>query len=197
MEPFTSSQTDLLRSFTRSGYLIKPANYLVEQLAFYGAYHTAFGNQLIHFIFVPMLLISGTSLGFMLLSSYINFYVFLIGWSCMYPLTYIYIDTITGLAWIPIAIITWYISQYVVNTYSLIAVSKFFVVSFGIQILSHYVIEKRKPAFLDALYQSLVLAPFFVFFELVIFPLGFYSETRDNVHIRIEEIQEKMDIKQE
>eukprot|EP01083_Nonionella_stella_P079230 217201_1 len=191
--PFTASQSDLLRSFSDSGYFITPANYLEDQLAFYGTYHSVFGNKLIHFIFVPLLLISGTAAVLLFLSSYINVYLICIGWSVMYPLTYVYIDITSGLSWFPVATLSWFASQYVAQTYSFQAIMMFFIISFGIQFTSHYLIEKRQPAMMDSLYQSLVLAPLFVWFELVIFPLGYYSETREKVKSKINKMHRKMD----
>ena len=166
-------------------------NYFEDQLSFYGAYHSVFGNQLVHFVFVPLLLISGTSLSFTIFSSYFGA-LHLVGWSLMYPLTYIYIDAYCGLSWLPMAVLTWFSAKYVFLSYSFMTVLIFFVVSFGIQVVSHYVIEKRKPAFLDSLYQSLVLAPLFVWCELVVFPLGFYQKTQENVERKIEEIQKNI-----
>merc|ERR1719410_1048590 len=99
----------------------------------------------------------------------------------MYPITYVYIDFRSGISFIPMAAITWISSQYLVNTFSFTAILSFFVFSFAVQIVSHYVIEKRKPALMDSLYQSLVLAPFFVWFELAIFPFGYYSDTLQKV----------------
>ena len=109
-----------------------PSSYFVDQIAFYGAYHSKFGNQIIHGIFVPILLITGISIiqyiPYMtqklfdqptILSDYndnfpVNiplFFVFLF----MYPLTYFYIDFISGLSWIPMAIFTWFTANYIIH----------------------------------------------------------------------------------
>ena len=193
MSTFTDSQTNLLRSFTDSGYLIKPRHYLEDQLAFYGAYHSVFGNKLVHFIFVPILLITGSALPLMFFSEHVTF-VYII-WTLMYPISYIYIDFKTGISWIPMASFTLFMANMAKRFLSPQTVFIVFVISFVIQIISHYVIEKRKPAFLDSLYQSLVLAPFFIWFELVVYPLGFCKDIKLSVKEKIREIQGKMDNK--
>ena len=191
MSTFTDSQTNLLRSFTDSGYLIKPSNYLEDQLAFYGAYHSVFGNKLVHFICVPILMITGIALGLIVFDPY-GVYVQII-WFLMYPVTYIYIDFKTGLSWLPIASFTLCMANISKDVLSWKILIVIFVICYGGQILSHYVIEKRKPAMFDSLYQSLVLAPFFVWFELVIFPLGFCEDLEFRVNEKIMERQEAMD----
>ena len=87
------------------------------------------------------------------------------------------------------AAVSWYSADYIYNACSWWMVLIFFVISFGIQIVSHYWIEQRKPAFLDSLYQSIVLAPLFIWMELVTFPLGFYGNVHRNVERKIKAIQ--------
>lgn len=55
-----------------------------------------------------------------------------------------------------------------------------FVISWIFQFVGHGVFEKRKPALLDNLVQSLVLAPYFVLFE-VLFKLGYMPQLRDQL----------------
>ena len=108
-----------------------PSSYFVDQIAFYGAYHSTFGNQIIHGIFVPILFITGFAMAQyipymtqelfdqpMILSNYIDyfpvniplFYCYLF----IYPLTYLYIDFVSGLSWIPMAIFFWFSVNYVI-----------------------------------------------------------------------------------
>ncbi|CAM9019813.1 unnamed protein product [Wickerhamomyces anomalus] len=52
-------------------------------------------------------------------------------------------------------------------------------------VLGHGVFEKRAPALLDNLLQALVLAPFFILFELF-FLLGFRTDLKKRVDARVE-----------
>ena len=58
-----------------------------------------------------------------------------------------------------------------------------FVVSWIFQFIGHGFFEKRKPALLDNLVQSLVLAPYFILFELL-FLLGLLPELRKSLQDR-------------
>lgn len=49
----------------------------------------------------------------------------------------------------------------------------------------HGLAERRKPALVDSFFQSLVLAPLFVWFELL-FLLGYRPGLRDEVQRRVE-----------
>ena len=67
-----------------------------------------------------------------------------------------------------------------------------FYVAFGIHILAwaaqfigHGVFEGRKPALIDNLLQSLVLAPFFVWFHILFF-FGFNKPLQSDIHTRVD-----------
>ncbi len=55
----------------------------------------------------------------------------------------------------------------------------------------HMVFEKRKPALLDSFFQSLCLAPLFVFFEVVFF-LGLRKDLYNKVQVAIKARQAQM-----
>lgn len=112
----------------------------------------------------------------------------------MYPLSYIYIDLIAGISWIPLAIITWFTANYLFEIYSLETLLIIFVISWIAQFLSHGLIEERRPALLDSLYESIVLAPFFWHFEILLFPLGLYKEEKKQIFKNAKKIQKEMDI---
>jgi len=162
--------------------------YLVKQMSFYGAYHSTFGNQIIHVIFVPIILITA----FAMLSHikllmypvklvwFANHYFHMNTPLCliyilMYPATYIYIDFFCGLTWLPMGAFVWIAAMFLVDTLkcSMSTLLLIHSISWAFQFLGHGIIEKRKPALFDNLYQSIVLAPFFVWFESVLFPLGY------------------------
>lgn len=64
------------------------------------------------------------------------------------------------------------------------------IVAWVLQFIGHGVFEGRAPALLDNLLQSLVLAPFFVFME-VLFKFGYRPELHKRVEIAVEKQIEK------
>ncbi|ODV58882.1 2-hydroxy-palmitic acid dioxygenase MPO1 [Ascoidea rubescens DSM 1968] len=62
-----------------------------------------------------------------------------------------------------------------------------FVLSWIIQFIGHGVFEKRAPALFSNLVQALVLAPFFIFFELMFFA-GFRLELKHKMDKRVDRI---------
>lgn len=128
------------------------------------------------------------------LNKYLPINICFIVWSLMYPLSYIYIDLIAGISWIPLAIITWFTANYLFEIYSFETLLIIFVISWIAQFLSHGLIEERRPALLDSLYESIVLAPFFWHFEILLFPLGLYKEEKKQIFKNAKKIQKEMDI---
>lgn len=103
---------------------------------------------------------------------------------------YTILEPFAGLSWtVGIAFPLWATSEaFVANVplawaygLGLHVFSWFMQVYFG-----HSVAEKRKPALMDSLIQSLLLAPLFVWFELL-FLLGYRKRLRMEVQKRIDE----------
>ncbi|KAM3079154.1 hypothetical protein ACMFMF_004081 [Clarireedia jacksonii] len=65
------------------------------------------------------------------------------------------------------------------------AAAAVFVVSWIMQFVGHGAYEKRAPALLDNLVQALVLAPFFVFMELL-FKFGYRPELQKRINVAVE-----------
>ncbi|ETO25300.1 hypothetical protein RFI_11835 [Reticulomyxa filosa] len=190
----------------------QPYDYLIDQIAFYGAYHSTLGNQIIHIIFVPVILITALSmLSFVkILMQPVNFLWFggeilhtntplFIIFVLMYPATYVYIDFYSGLSWLPMASFVWFAAMFLVDNlkWPISSLLLLHSVAWIFQFIGHGVIERRKPALLDNLYQSIVLAPFFVWFETVLFPLGYGNSVglKRNITRKVKELQVKLDNK--
>jgi len=175
---------------------------LEKQLSFYGAYHHNHVNVAIHMIFVPAIL--ATSLLFAtnsptLLSlpawlsipnlplnlgtlgglGYAGFYILLepVAGTCTFPLI---------MGWVAYANHLTSTIPAVANKISLVI----FIVSWTIQFIGHGVFEGRAPALLDNLVQALVMAPFFVFLE-VLFKFGYRPELQIRVEKNVQESIEK------
>eukprot|EP00873_Tetraselmis_striata_P040999 jgi/Tetstr1/461263/TSEL_006391.t1 len=165
---------------------------LVSQLSFYGAYHSNKINQLIHFVFVPLISWS------------------VLVWTCEVPLIrrvsdcadpsplpealritcgvdlagaivavlaafYVCIEPCAGITWtaavgLPLLCAAKSFSPVANSGWIALAVHVF---SWYMQIHpGHGVFEKRRPALLDSFFQSLVMANLFVWMELMFF-LGY------------------------
>lgn len=84
-------------------------------------------------------------------------------------------------------------SDYLTNTYGATAnywAVGIFVSSWIAQFIGHGVFEGRAPALLDNLVQALVLAPFFVWME-ILFSIGYRPELRSRVDSAVEKEVEK------
>lgn len=173
---------------------------LLDQLTFYGAYHTNKWNQLIHFIFVPAIVwsagvwlaASGPLLPVPLgvraaaavslpawLSTWLNqavqfnaaFFAVL-----AYSLYYLSLEPVAGLSWSALVGLPLWLTASAFQA----QVAKAGLWALGVHVFGwymqihpgHAILEGRKPALLDSLVQALTLAPLFVWFELL-FLLGY------------------------
>ncbi|GME67630.1 unnamed protein product [Ambrosiozyma monospora] len=90
-----------------------------------------------------------------------------------------------GLLSLPFIVITYLSALYLEINYSMFRVL-FYAISVNLgawmfQFVGHFVFEKNSPAVFDNLVQPLVLAPYFVLFELV-FMLGYEQELEKRVN---------------
>ena len=84
-------------------------------------------------------------------------------------------------------------SEYLTTTYGVTAnywALGIFVSSWIAQFVGHGVFEGRAPALLDNLVQALVLAPFFVWME-ILFSVGYRPELKSRVNSAVEKEVEK------
>lgn len=146
---------------------------LRSQLRFYKLYHHNATNVLIHSIFVPTILFSsiailnnikfsnGVTLGHLVSIGYGIFYVILnIPAGILASVILLLANMALDRKWIHMTNL---------RSFSLFGIGWLF------QFMGHGIFEKRKPALMDNLVQSLVLAPYFILFEFL-FKLGFMPE---------------------
>lgn len=182
---------------------------LREQLTFYGSYHNKPVNQLIHFVFVPTILWSvaawlaytpsfGSACGPACTSALpaglhsvtpllqLNGSAALLG---AYALYYTLLEPVAGASWgLAVGVPLWAAA----NAFKA-SVPGAWAWTLGVHILSwfmqivpgHAWAEGRKPALLDSFFQSLVLAPLFVWFELL-FHLGYRPALRKEVAAKVD-----------
>jgi len=178
---------------------------LEDQFAFYGQYHSNKTNIAIHICCVPLIFWSALSMAnaipgsleipltksspdFLRLifenSIKVNFSM-LVGLA--YTLYFIALEPIAGLLYSPI-LLTLTVSAAKFynsdpNTHFNIALG-LHVFSWIMQFIGHGKFEGRKPALLDSLFQSVVLAVFFVWCE-VLFGLGYKPELHKRLQNKI------------
>lgn len=175
---------------------------LKDQLVFYGSYHNNPVNQLIHFVFVPALWwtvavwLAYTPEAFHVdMSEHVpaccgqyllfNGSFFL---AALYSLYYVLLEPVAGLTWAGlVALPLWGLA----NWFRL-AVPAAWAWALGLHVFSwfaqvvfgHQMAEHRRPALLDSFFQSLVLAPLFVWFELL-FLLGYRRRLHAEVQVLV------------
>lgn len=155
-----------------------------NHLAFYRSYHFNRTNVSIHLVCIPIILLSAITFLSVLdifdeTYPQIN-YGSLLAWS--YGIFYILNDWKLGVPTFAVLASHAYLAKdYYVNItyFSVVSKERFVHIAIGAHIISwlaqfygHAVHEKRAPALLDNLLQALVLAPFFVSFEIA-FWLGY------------------------
>ncbi|KAJ1956649.1 hypothetical protein GGI12_005253 [Dipsacomyces acuminosporus] len=174
----------------------------------YGEYHANRINVAIHMVFVPTILWTLVALGTYLIPGKLFTYpapiagllslipgpaplevlstLVLLG----YSIFYIVLDKVAGLLFLPILYTIVVTSQqYIMSSPGALKVTVALnIVSWIVQFIGHGVFEKRAPALVDNIGQALVMAPFFVFLE-VLFALGYrpdlHRSLRSEVGVRI------------
>lgn len=165
---------------------------LEDQLVFYGQFHLHRINIFIHYIFVPLLLwcffavLAHIPTIVVLDSLYVNA-AFFASFLCIFY--YTMMEVIAGLLISPLIILMSFIANIFVLHYQDALQVIIILASLGLffQVLGHFLFEeRRRPAFmgngLEAFFTSLLVAPFFIFLELL-FTFGY----RPTLHRRIKE----------
>lgn len=157
---------------------------LKAQLRQYKLYHNEKTNVLIHMIFVPAILFSSSCmfhrihLGYGITLTHVQ--------SAIFALHYLLLCFMPGLiASSLLFILNWSLDNGKIQLHLSQEVS-LFVVSWIVQFIGHGYFERRRPALMDNLIQSLVTAPYFVLFE-VLFKLGFYKQLQAELERSVQE----------
>jgi len=170
---------------------------LEKQLCFYGAYHHNPVNIRIHMTCVPLILAAS-----LLLATNSPTLIPLPSWltipnlplnagtigAILYSGFYMLLEPVAGTILLPLIIGWTAYSNHLTSTYTYnanvigIAVEVF---SWIAQFVGHGIYERRAPALLDNLLQAVVLAPFFVFME-VLFKFGYRPELQKRVNEAVE-----------
>ncbi|GAA6031756.1 hypothetical protein JCM8097_001973 [Rhodosporidiobolus ruineniae] len=163
---------------------------LEDQFTFYASYHTNHTNVLIHVICVPIIFFTGLILthgvpGFS--TSFASFTLEAFGKqvtldatvpfivAVSYAAYFVLLEPVAGLLYAPLLITLGHLANVLYSTQhdqAMKLATYGFVGSWIAQFVGHGKFEGRAPALLDSLLQSLVLAVFFVWLEVLFF-LGY------------------------
>ena len=111
----------------------------------------------------------------------------------VYATLYILMEPVAGGLLAPLLLAGTAYSEYLTTKYGVTAnywAGGIFVLSWIAQFIGHGVFEGRAPALLDNLVQALVLAPFFVWMEVLFF-IGYRPELKSRVDLAVEKEVEK------
>jgi len=159
---------------------------LESQLAFYRSYHHNPTNVAVHLVFVPILafttMLLATSTGDFIDLPYIpiNGAAIIVG---TYLFIYFLMEPVAGASITPvIGVMLWYLNKLHAEygSQAILVAGVVNVLSWIAQFIGHGVFEKRAPALKDNLVQAFLLAPFFVWFELL-FSCGYRPELHERV----------------
>ncbi|GAA5903544.1 2-hydroxy-palmitic acid dioxygenase MPO1 [Sporobolomyces salmoneus] len=157
-----------------------------DQFTFYAAYHTNKNNVLIHILCVPTILFTALilthgipgasrSLASLEVGSTTLDPTFPFLWAAGNAIYFILLEPIAGFLYAPILLSLGHLSNVLYSSHHDAAMKYAgiaFVASWIAQFVGHAKFEGRAPALFDSLLQSLVLAVFFVFLEILFF-LGY------------------------
>ncbi|KAL1603967.1 hypothetical protein SLS60_005559 [Paraconiothyrium brasiliense] len=170
---------------------------LEKQLRFYGAYHHNKVNIGIHTVCVPLILFASvvllTNTPAIPLPPWLTVpnlpLNFAAGFLVLYTTTYILMEPVAGAMLTPILIGVTVYGNHLTSTYGATAnrwAGGVFIASWIAQFIGHGKFEGRAPALLDNIVQAFLLAPFFVWFE-ILFTLGYRPDLKKRVDKAVEE----------
>ncbi|KAJ5630418.1 uncharacterized protein N7484_010518 [Penicillium longicatenatum] len=179
---------------------------LEKQLLFYGAYHSNPVNVAIHITCVPILLFTGIALGCnspslfnvpdLLSVEYLPPNLGTIA-AFIYAIFYVLLEPVAGGLIAPLVIGSAACGNYLLGSYGMVVnyyAVGIHIVSWLAQFVGHGKFEGRAPALLDNLVQALLLAPLFVWMEILFF-FGYRRELKQrmdkNVEVEIEKIRKE------
>jgi uncharacterized membrane protein YGL010W len=169
---------------------------LESQLAFYGSYHNNKWNRLIHIIFVPVILWSAllmtTALPPLFVPAYsslltVNLALFV---ALFYGAYYVLLERHwASLIMFVLLVGMWLLANYIHELYPteyLRLGVLLHLLGWISQFAGHKFAEGRQPALFDNLFQSLVLAPLFVWMEVLFMLFNYRPTLHKKVQKRVE-----------
>jgi uncharacterized membrane protein YGL010W len=138
---------------------------LERSFAFYGAYHHNRINTVIHVCCVPLIFTTSIELVSRIAPSWLTVTLLF-----FYILSFVVMDPVGGITYAPVLMTYYWVATNVLPEFPSVSLAAF-VISWILQFIGHGLFEKRAPALLTNLPQSLHAAVFFVWLE-VLFAVG-------------------------
>jgi 2-hydroxy fatty acid dioxygenase len=170
----------------------------VGQLSFYGEYHANPANKAVHIVGVPTIawsvLVWLTYFGALVEApSFLRFPDYLIispayVLVALYSTYYCMLEPVAGLCAATLFHVLWFAASAFFAAYpedAMKIATVAHVAGWIAQFVGHGVAEKRKPALMDNLFQSIVLAPLFVVVE-VLFMLGYRPQLAQQFEVEVQ-----------
>ena len=152
---------------------------LEKSFAFYGAYHSNTLNKVIHIICVPVIFISSIELLLRIAPQAVVVTIL-----AFYVISFIKMDALLGMLYSPVLVLYYWLAvNYLSPQPSLSLI--IFSCSWIAQFVGHGLFEKRAPALLTNLPQSLHAAVFFVWLELL-FALGIKRSLHERLRLAVD-----------
>lgn len=150
---------------------------LTYQLAYYKAYHLHPKNVQIHLYCIPLIL--ATALGMLMTYKPVAYAMM-----SAYSLYYLILNIPAGLISTFFLVSTSLLYSHLYQSYPALSVLyptlAVHLAAWGLQFFGHFEYEKKRPAVFDNLLQPLVLAPYFVVFE-VFFSCGLMASLEEKM----------------
>jgi len=179
---------------------------LEKQLCFYGKYHHNNANVAIHMVCVPLLLFTAITFGtnsppLIPLPSYLTIPNLPLNagtiFALFYCFFYILLEPVAGSLVVPIILGATAYAKHLTSiapSITNISAITIFVSSWIFQFIGHGFFERRAPALFENLIQAFVLAPFFVWME-ILFRFGYRPELRSRVEKEVRKGLEELEKK--
>jgi len=168
--------------------------YTASQLGFYAKYHSHPVNIAIHMVFVPLIyatavILLGLTPSISLSSTLppLNFADIIVA---IYAIGYILLEPVAGLLILPFHLGVAYYAHTLPTIYDRGDIAKVAaganIASWVAQFAGHGLAEGRAPALFENLFQSLYLAPLFVWLELL-FKVGYRPALKKDIDTQVEQ----------
>ncbi|KAH3664165.1 hypothetical protein OGAPHI_004879 [Ogataea philodendri] len=162
---------------------------LEYQLAIYKAYHLHPKNVVIHLFFIPMIFYTAAvMLGAVQVGSFTAADIGSFGYGIYYTLLHAKVGLTADAILVSIIATVHYFYDNFSRSQILYPALVLHITGWAFQFWGHYYYEKKRPALIDNLAQPLVLAPYFVLWELV-FAFGFEKDLKTKMEKRAKQLR--------
>ena len=148
-----------------------------EAMVFYSAYHQNKINQYCHIVCVPLIWLTAVSFLTMSIDYPVQWIIY-----CIYIVVYLTLEPLALVLFLPVFHLLTMGGVALPHYLPFIGIFALHAFAWIAQIYTHQVYEKRAPALIDNIVQALVMAPFFVWLE-VLFMFNYRPALRKELQV--------------